>query len=78
MNVNTLERENWMSSTASSLPIELMRSDAKYRVIEYIRGLGLPSRFARQMLQDWGEAVGVDLDGTAYELVSTPAKSVGL
>lgn len=67
-----------MASTAPSLPIELMRSDAKYLVIEYIRGLSLPSRFARQMLQDWGSAVAVDLNGTDYDLVSTPARSVQL
>ena len=67
-----------MASTAPSLPIELMRSDAKYRVIEYIRGLKLPSRFARGMLQEWGAAVGVDLNGTDYDLVSTAAKDVGV
>ena len=65
-----------MSSTAPNLPIELLRPDAKYRVIEYIRGLGLPSRFARGMLQDWGTAVGVDLNGTDYDLVSSTAKDL--
>ncbi len=67
-----------MASTAPSLPIELMRSDAKYKVIEYIRGLNLPSRFARGMLQDWGAAVNVDLNGTDYDLVSNTAKDVGV
>lgn len=66
-----------MASTAPQIPIELMRPDAKYRVIEWIRGLGLPSRFARKLLQDWGAAVGVELDGTAYELVSSAGKGVG-
>ncbi len=67
-----------MASTASEIPIELMRPDAKYRVIEWIRGLGLPSRFARKLLQDWGAAVLVDLDATDYELVSKPGKGVSL
>ncbi len=67
-----------MASTAPELPIELMRPDAKYRVIEYIRGLKLPSRFARKLLQDWGAAVGVELNGTDYDLVSSPGKGVGL
>lgn len=66
-----------MASTAPQIPIELMRPDAKFRVIEWIQGLKLPSRFARKLLQDWGEAVGVDLDGTAYELVSTPGRGLG-
>jgi len=67
-----------MASTAPYLPIELMRSDAKYRAIEYIRGLSLPSRFARKTLQDWAAAVGVELNGTDYDLVSSTAKDVSL
>jgi hypothetical protein len=58
-----------MASTAPSIPIELMRTDKKFAVIEFIKGLKLPSRFARTMLQDWGTAVGVDLNSTDYELV---------
>lgn len=67
-----------MANSATQLPIELMRSDAKYRVIEYIRGLRLPSRFGRQLLHDWAAAVGVDLNGTDYELVSGTGRDVAL
>lgn len=65
-----------MASTAPEIPILLMRPDAKFRVIEFIRGLSLPSRFARKLLQDWGTAVGVELNGTDYELVSSAGKGV--
>jgi len=67
-----------MASTVSTLPIALMDPTKKYSVIEYIRTLNLPSRFARQMLQDWGTALNVDLNGTDYDLVSSPAKNVGV
>lgn len=53
-------------------PLELLAADKKFAAIDYIRGLGLPSRFKRKLLQDWGVAVGVDLDATAYELVAQP------
>ncbi len=67
-----------MASTAPEIPIVLMRKDAKYRVIEWIRGLGLPSRFARKLLQDWAGAVEVDLNPTDYDLVSSTGKGVSL
>ena len=58
-----------MASLASDIPAELLRPDAKFRVIEWIRGQHLPSRVARKLLQDWGDALGVDLNATDYELV---------
>ena len=65
-----------MASTVQQIPIELMRFDRKLEVIAFIKSLRLPSRFARKMLQDWGEAVQADLDSTAYELVSTPGATL--
>lgn len=59
-----------MASTAPDIPLQFLRSDAKFDVINWINTLKLPQRFARKLLQDWGEAVGVPLDSTAYELVS--------
>jgi hypothetical protein len=43
----------------------------KGAVIEYIRATSLPSRFRRRLLQDWGQAVGVELTGADYEQVLT-------
>lgn len=59
-----------MASTAPEIPLQYLRSDAKFDVINWINSLNLPQRFARKLLQDWSEAVGVGLDVTAYELVS--------
>ena len=58
-----------MASLADSIPVDLMRSGAKFQVIEFIRKQRLPQRFARKLLQDWAEAVFVDLNATDYELV---------
>lgn len=59
-----------MASTAPDIPIQYLRSDAKFAVIDWINSLKLPQRFARKLLQDWGAAVGVELDTTAYQMVS--------
>jgi hypothetical protein len=59
-----------VSSTAPEIPIQYLRPDRKFQVIAWINTLNLPQRFARKLLQDWGEAVGVTLDSTAYEMVS--------
>jgi hypothetical protein len=59
-----------MASMAPEIPIQYLRADQKFQVIAWINTLNLPQRFARKVLQDWGEAVGVTLDSTAYELVS--------
>lgn len=63
-----------MASLATHIPLELMRADRKLTVIEFIRDLGLHARIARQMLQDWGDAVNLDLNGTDYELVTDKRK----
>lgn len=59
-----------MASTSPDIPLEFMRADRKFEVITWINSLKLPQRFARKLLQDWAEAVGVELDTTAYEMVS--------
>lgn len=61
-----------MASTADQIPEELRRPERKAAVIEWINDLHIPSRFSRKLLQDWGVAVGVELQGTDYELVSVP------
>lgn len=59
-----------MASLVPHIPLELMRAEKKFAVIEYIRSLKLHSRTARTMLQDWGVAVDLELNGTDYELVT--------
>ena len=58
-----------MASLSDTIPIELLRGDRKFQVVEFIRGLKLPSRFARKLLQDWAEAVFIDLNSTDYEFL---------
>ena len=58
-----------MASVAGEIPIEYMIATRKMAVIEWIQGRHLPSRIARGVLQAWGEAVGVELNSTDYELV---------
>lgn len=43
-----------------------MHAERKAAVIEWIRATSLPSRFKRRLLQDWGAAVGAELEGTDY------------
>jgi hypothetical protein len=59
-----------MASSADALPAELMRPERKQSVIEWIRATSLPRRFKRKLLQDWSEAVGVELEGNDYEQVT--------
>jgi hypothetical protein len=60
-----------MESLVDQIPVELMQPWQKAAVIEYIRATSLPSRFRRRLLQDWAQAVGVELQGADYEQVLT-------
>lgn len=59
-----------MATTSGQIPVELLHADRKAAVIEWIRATSLPSRFRRKLLQDWGAAVGVELEGADYEAVT--------
>jgi len=58
-----------MKSLAEQIPKELLAPEKKAAVIEYIRATSLPSRFRRRLLQEWAQAVGVELTGADYEEV---------
>lgn len=55
-----------MATLAEQIPPALMHAERKAAVIEWIRATSLPSRFKRRLLQDWGAAVGAELEGTDY------------
>ena len=59
-----------MASVADEIPPELMEAWRKPALIEWIRGTGLPARFKRKLLQDWGVAVGRELTAADYEAVT--------
>jgi hypothetical protein len=54
---------------AEVIPANLMRPDVKPQVIDWLRDTQLPSRFRRRLLQEWAEALGVELTGADYEAV---------
>jgi len=58
-----------MATLAEQIPKELLAPEKKAAVIEYIRATSLPSRFRRRLLQDWAQAVGVELTGADYQKV---------
>jgi len=58
-----------MATLAEQIPKELLAPEKKAAVIEYIRATSLPSRFRRRLLQEWAQAVGVELTGADYQKV---------
>jgi len=60
-----------VATLAEQIPPALMHPERKAAVMEWIRATSLPSRFKRRLLQDWAAAVGVELEGTDYEAVTT-------
>jgi len=59
-----------MKSLADQIPKELMRPERKVEVIAWIKATGLPKRFRRKLLQDWGLSMGVQLTTEDYMEVS--------
>jgi len=60
-----------MSSPVHGLPIYLLTPAAKPQVIAWINARGLPSRFARYLLQEWGSYTGVIITPSDYAQVGT-------
>ena len=63
-----------MANIATELPAELLNVHAKYRLIEYVRALEVPSRFRRKLLQDWAAHVGAAVGVEDYDAVTAPRK----
>ena len=61
-----------MANTAADLPAELQNHHAKYRVIQYLRELQLPSRHRRKILMDWGAHHSVEITTEDYHAVTAP------
>jgi hypothetical protein len=58
-----------MKNLADQIPVELMQQWQKGAVIAWIKATRLPSRFRRRLLQEWAQAVGVELTGADYQKV---------
>jgi len=61
-----------MANTATELPAELHNVYSKYRVIEYLRTLAVPSRFRRKVLQDWGVLHSVEITPDDFRSAALP------
>lgn len=59
-----------MASLLGNVPMEFMHPAQKYALMNWLsRQLGLPGRVGAQVLQQWGEHLGVTITATDYELV---------
>lgn len=58
-----------MASHAEHIPAYLLSPNAKPEVIAWINRFHFPSRFARALLQRWGEHTGVILTPADYAQV---------
>jgi hypothetical protein len=63
-----------VASLLSSIPIVFMAASRKYELMNWLAERGLPARIARRVLQEWGEALGVTLYPTDYELLDNHFK----
>lgn len=59
-----------MASPLTSIPLEFMNPRQKYALMNYLVNLGLPQRISRQVLAAWGEAMGVSITSTDYDLLN--------
>jgi hypothetical protein len=58
-----------VASVLPSIPVEFLNPRKKYALMNYLVNLGLPARITKQVLQHWGDAMGVDLDAGDYQLL---------
>ena len=59
-----------MASLLPSIPLEFLRPDKKYPLMNWLVQLGLPNRITRQVLDQWGEEMGVAITATDYDLLN--------
>ena len=58
-----------MASPLPSIPVEFLNPRQKYALMNYLVDLGLPARIMKQVLQSWGESLGVDITAGDYQLL---------
>jgi len=59
-----------VASLLSDIPLEFINPSRKYALMNYLVNLGLPQRITRQILTEWGAALGVDVTSTDYDLLN--------
>jgi hypothetical protein len=56
-------------SLLREIPLRFWDSRMKYALMNYLVNLGLPARIARGVLQSWGEAMGVEITSSDYQMI---------
>jgi len=65
-----------MAGMLPDVPLVFFNSRMKYALINWIANQGLPARIGRQILQQWGEAVGVEVTAGDYQLIDSHLRTV--
>jgi len=60
-----------VASSLTEIPLQFMNPSQKYVLMNYLVNLGLPNRITRQILTDWGAALGVEITSTDYDLLNS-------
>ena len=58
-----------MPSLLPDIPLRFFDPQQKYALINYLVLLRLPARISRQVLQQWGEQMGVEISAGDYALI---------
>lgn len=58
-----------MASPLPEIPLEFMNPRMKYALMNWLVRGGYPARISLQVLGHWGEAMGVEITSTDYELM---------
>ena len=59
-----------MASLLPSIPLEFLRPDKKYQLMNWLVRLGLPNRITRQVLESWGAEMHVEITSTDFDLLN--------
>lgn len=65
-----------MASTLPEIPARFMDPNMKYALMNYLVQLGLPARFMRLVLDQWGATLGVTIDAGDYALLNNHLRTV--
>lgn len=65
-----------MASLLPNIPARFMDPSMKYALINWLVDAALPSRVTRQVLQQWGEHLLVDISSGDYALLNNHLRTV--
>ena len=59
-----------MASNLPNIPLQFMNPSQKYALMNWLVQYNLPERITRQILNEWGTAMGVEITSTDYDLLA--------